>query len=260
LAVGSERYTPYNPLREPMEILTQANAILGQGQMSLAKYLFIAAEETNGQPDVHDIAGFFRHVLQRVDWRRDLHFQTRTTIDTLDYTGTGLNQGSKVVVAAAGPKQRDLPTELPGGLALPEGFSNPRVALPGVLVVSGPKCEPPAAGDRRTSDGAIERFCAAYHRDAPINQFPLIVVVDDSQFAAATLNNWLWVTFTRSNPATDVHGVESFIADKHWGCHGAVVIDARSKPHHAPPLVEDPEVTRRVDALAARGGPLHGIL
>lgn len=260
LAVGSERYTPYNPLREPMEILTQANAILGQGQMSLAKYLFIAAEEASGQPDVHDIAGFFQHVLQRVDWRRDLHFQTRTTIDTLDYSGTGLNQGSKAVVAAAGPKQRDLPTELPADLTLPEGFSSPRVALPGVLVISGPKCQPPASGEQRVSDGALERFCAAFDRNAPINRFPLIVVVDDSQFTAATLNNWLWVTFTRSNPATDVHGIESFIADKHWGCHGAMVIDARIKPHHAPPLVEDPEVTRRVDALAARGGPLHGII
>lgn len=262
LAVGSERYTPYNPLREPMEILTQANAILGQGQMSLAKFLFIAAEESGGQPDVNDIARFLQHVLQRVDWRRDLHFQTRTTIDTLDYTGTGLNQGSKVVVAAAGPKQRELPTELPDNLSLPEGFSHPRVALPGVLVLNGPKCEPSAWGDNgnRANDGATERFCAAFDRGAPINRFPLIVVVDDSGFAAATLNNWLWVTFTRANPATDVHGIEPFIADKHWGCHGSVVIDARIKPHHAPPLVEDPEVTRRVDALAARGGPLYGII
>lgn len=262
LAVGSERYTPYNPLHEPMEILTQANAILGQGQMSLAKFLFIAAEESGGQPDVNDIARFLQHVLQRVDWRRDLHFQTRTTIDTLDYTGTGLNQGSKVVVAAAGPKQRELPTELPDNLSLPEGFSHPRVALPGVLVLNGPKCEPSAWGDNgnRANDGATERFCAAFDRGAPINRFPLIVVVDDSGFAAATLNNWLWVTFTRANPATDVHGIEPFIADKHWGCHGSVVIDARIKPHHAPPLVEDPEVTRRVDALAARGGPLYGII
>lgn len=136
------------------------------------------------------------------------------------------------------------------------------MALPGVLVLNGPKCEPSAWGDNgnRANDGATERFCAAFDRGAPINRFPLIVVVDDSGFAAATLNNWLWVTFTRANPATDVHGIEPFIADKHWGCHGSVVIDARIKPHHAPPLVEDPEVTRRVDALAARGGPLYGII
>jgi len=84
--------------------------------------------------------------------------------------------------------------------------------------------------------------------------------VDDSPFATATLNNFLWTTFTRSNPASDIYGIESFVSAKHWGCHGSLVIDARSKPHHAPPLVEDPEVSRRVDALGAPGGPLHGII
>ena len=87
-----------------------------------------------------------------------------------------------------------------------------------------------------------------------------MVVVDQSDFAAQTLDNFLWTTFTRSNPAADIYGIESFLPDKHWGCFGSLVIDARSKPHHAPPLVEDPAVTRRVDALAARGGPLHGII
>jgi 4-hydroxy-3-polyprenylbenzoate decarboxylase len=93
----------------------------------------------------------------------------------------------------------------------------------------------------------------------PINPFPLIVVADDSEFTARMLNNFLWVTFTRSNPAADVHGFGEFIEQKHWGCRGSLVIDARIKPHHAPPLVEDLTVSRRVDALFARGGPLHGI-
>jgi 4-hydroxy-3-polyprenylbenzoate decarboxylase len=90
----------------------------------------------------------------------------------------------------------------------------------------------------------------------PINQFPLVVIVDDSDFAARTLNNLLWVTFTRSNPAADIFGIDAFCHDKHWGCRGSLVIDARIKPQHAPPLVEDPEVTRKIDALAARGGEL----
>ena len=68
------------------------------------------------------------------------------------------------------------------------------------------------------------------------------------------------MTFTRSNPAADVHGIEASVNDKHWGCSGSLVIDARAKPHHAPPLVEDPEVTRKVDALGARGRPLFGII
>ena len=70
----------------------------------------------------------------------------------------------------------------------------------------------------------------------------------------------MWVTFTRSNPAADVYGIGAFTSQKHWGCRGSLVIDARIKPHHAPPLVEDPAVARRVDALGAAGGPLAGII
>ena len=86
LAIGSERYTPYQSLQRPAELLTQAHAILGQGQMSLAKYLFIVNRYDDPRLDVQDIAAFFQHLLLRVDWQRDLHFQTCTTIDTLDYT------------------------------------------------------------------------------------------------------------------------------------------------------------------------------
>src|SRR3954452_5865186 len=82
LAIGSERYVPYAERAEPQEVLTQANAILGQGQLSLAKYLFIAAGEDDPALDLHDIGRFLQHVLARVDLARDLHFQTRTTIDT----------------------------------------------------------------------------------------------------------------------------------------------------------------------------------
>ena len=87
----------------------------------------------------------------------------------------------------------------------------------------------------------------------------MIVIADDSEFTARTLNNFLWVTFTRSNPASDVYGIAAATVDKHWGCAGSLVIDARRKPHHAPPLEGDPEVERRVDELAAKGGPLEGL-
>src|SRR5205085_7244531 len=76
LAIGSERYVPYAERRKPQELLTTANAILGQGQLSLAKYLLIVAKEDNPQLDIRDIPGVFRHLLERVDWRNDLHFQT----------------------------------------------------------------------------------------------------------------------------------------------------------------------------------------
>ena len=107
LAIGSERYVPYATSRTPQELLTQANAILGQGQLSLAKYLFIVAREDDPAPDIHDIPAFFRHCWKSaIDLRTNLHFQTCTTIDTLDYSGSGLNQGSKLVVAVAGPPRR----------------------------------------------------------------------------------------------------------------------------------------------------------
>jgi 4-hydroxy-3-polyprenylbenzoate decarboxylase len=263
LAIGSERYVPYAQTRKPQELLTTANAILGQGQLSLAKYLFIVAKEDDPGLDVHDIPGFFRHVLERADWANDLHFQTRTTIDTLDYSaGMGLNAGSKLVVAAAGPKRRELGATIPTDLKLPDGFSEPRVVMPGVLAVRGPK-----SGDRRQEAGGSEddpditRLCSALgSHPSLLTTHPLLVVVDDSDFAARDVGNILWVTFTRSDPANDVHGVRGFVRQKHWGCLGPLVIDARLKPHMPPPLEEDPAVGKRVDALAAPGGPLHGIV
>lgn len=253
LAVGSERYVPYARERKPQELLTCANAILGQGQLSLAKYLMIAAKEDDPNLDANNIEGIFRHILSRVQWDRDLHFQTRTTIDTLDYSGSGFNEGSKLVIAAAGPVCRELPTEIPGDFYLPDGFQNPRVVLPGVVVVQSPSF-------REQGDTGLKNFCKSFDSNSSINQFPLVVLVDDSEMASAKLKNFLWVTFTRSNPAADIDGIESFIDQKHWGCRGSLVIDARLKPHHAPPLIEDPEITRKVDQLAASGGPLHGIL
>lgn len=256
LAIGSERYVPYEApeRRRPMELLTIANAILGFGQASLAKYLMIAAGEDDPDLHLHDIANFLAHVLRRVDWSRDLHFQTATTIDTLDYSGTALNEGSKLVIAAAGPVRRELAVEVPADLNLPEGFSRPALALPGVLALAAP----PFGADRARAEADVARLTAALAGRSPAG-FPLIVLVDDSEFAARTLNNLLWTVFTRSDPARDVHGVDAFNEHKHWGCRGSLVIDARSRPGHAPPLVEDPAVTARVEALAAPGGSLHGL-
>lgn len=263
LAVGSERYVPYAAKRKPQELLTQANAILGQGQLSLAKYLFIVAKEDDPRLDVHDIGAFLRHVLERLDPETDLHFQTRTTIDTLDYSaGMGLNAGSKVVIAVAGPPRRTLGTNVPSGLHLPDGFGDVRVALPGVLAIRGPQIVPSSQhpADSEDTPPEIVRLGSVLDAQrAELDPWPLVVVVDDPEFAARNLGNFLWVTFTRSDPASDVHGAGAFTRCKHWGCRGPVVIDARLKPHMPPPLEEDRTVTKRVDALFARGGPLQGM-
>jgi 4-hydroxy-3-polyprenylbenzoate decarboxylase len=256
LAIGSERYLPYVAEKEPRELLTQANALLGQGQLSLAKYLLIADGADDPRLDLHDIAAFLKHLLERVDWSRDLHFQTRTTIDTLDYSGGGFNQGSKVVIAAAGPPRRCLPTALPAGLALPEGFTAPRLALPGVLVVQGPAWQ----GERGVPAADLVRFCQTIDPAGPLADCPLTVLVDDSDFAARTLDNLLWVAFTRSDPAADLDGAGAFVQAKHWGCRGTLVVDARLKTHHPSPLEDDPAIERRIDALGAPGGALHGLV
>lgn len=252
-AVGSERYTPYLNERRPQELLTIANHILGKNQLSLAKFLIIAARQDDPGLHTHDIAGFFRHVLERVDLTRDLHFYTRTTIDTLDYSGTDINSGSKVVIAAAGEKRRELAAEVPEGVTFPRGF-HPKIVLPGILAVECPAYRSGAATEKEVA------VLDEQLKGQDLGGFPLIVLCDDAGFTADSLDNFVWVTFTRSNPSHDIWGIRSFTEHKHWGCHGPMIIDARIKPHHAPPLVADPAVEKKVDALGARGGSLHGII
>ncbi len=253
-AIGSERYTPYQKVERPQELLTISNLILGTNQLSLAKFLFISAKEDNPGLDIHHIKDFFSHIFERIDLSRDLHFQTNTTIDTLDYTGDGLNTGSKVVFAAVGDKKRELATELPADLDLPRPFNHAKLALPGIIVVDGK-----GFSTYEEENKAIAAWAEAV-KDKDWKGIQCIVLADDAGFVAENENNFVWITFTRSNPSHDIHGVGAFTEFKHWGCKGPVIIDARSKPHHAPDLVKDEKVERRVDELGAKGGSLHGVI
>lgn len=254
LAQGSERYTPYLEKKRPQELLTIANAILGYGQMSLAKYLFIIDRADQPNLDIHDVEPYFQHVLERIDLQRDLHFHTQTSMDTLDYSGESINAGSKLVVAAVGAPRRELGREVPSDFPSLVDWKQVRVALPGVLVMSGAPYE--SSDETRRLVHALDQ---ALNPELE-QKFPLIIWADDAQFTAATLNNWLWVTFTRSNPSHDIHGIQSSVTNKHWGCRGPMIIDARIKPHHAPAVELDPEVEKRVDRLGAAGASLHGII
>lgn len=255
LAIGSERYTPYSPTKQPAEILTIANHILGTGQLSLAKFLFITADHTN-QLHTHNIAAFMQYMLERIDLKRDIHFYTNTTIDTLDYSGTGLNTGSKVVFAAYGEKIRELATDVPQSLKELQGFSNAQICLPGVVVLQASKFFSYDEVEKEMQ--MLNTQCSMLN--AQLKGIAMIVVCDDASFTAATLNNYLWVTFTRCNPSHDIYGIDSFTQHKHWGCNGPVIIDARIKPHHAPPLIPDASVEKKVDKLFEKGGSLHGII
>lgn len=273
LAIGSERYMPFREdgqMLVPEEIITQANRIIGSGQTSLAKYCIIADGSNDPGLDADDQPAFFQHVLERFDPTRDLHFQTKTTIDTLDYSGNDWNAGSKLIWAVRGAKRRELTTELPAAFNLPEGFADPRFVAPGILAVSGPaipgadpdpaRLGPFPAGPAKAVkvladedpavDAYLRRFTAADLGVAPADLLEsgvgLIVVCDDSEWMAEDFANFVWAAFTRSNPSHDLHGLGASVQHKHWGCTGPLVIDARVKPWHAPGLVPDPGVSKRV--------------
>lgn len=254
LVLGSERYTPYEARRRPRELLTAALHLLGTTQTALAKYVLLAAHEDAPGLSARDTPGFLRHMLERADFSRDLHFLTRSTGDTLDYTGSGLHEGSKLIWASAGEKRRELGLELTSAPDLPDGFCGPRVAGPGLLVLRGP-----AHGlGRGEPDPRLEELARVFASWPGREAFPLLAVVDDPEFCAASLENFLWTVFTRSDPATDSYGANARIRARHWACDAPLLLDARRKPFHAPPLEEDPAVARRAESLAAPGGPLHG--
>jgi len=260
LAIGSERYTPYAQTKQPAEILTIANHILGTGQLSLAKFLFITADETN-QLSTHNIQAYFEYVLERIDLRRDVHFYTKTTIDTLDYSGDGLNTGSKVVFAAYGNKLRELCREVPQELKELRGFENAQLCMPGVIAIQSQKSKVISQNIAEELSHQLSNSILQQSNSLATSYSPLAIIVlcDDASFTAATLNNFLWVTFTRCNPANDIYGVDEFVENKHWGCNGSLIIDARIKPHHAPILEKNIDVEKRIDKLFAKGGSLAGL-
>jgi len=255
LAIGSERYTPYNPAKQPAEILTIANHILGTGQLSLAKFLFITADDTN-HLNTHSVQHFMEYLLKRIDLTRDVHFYTNTTIDTLDYSGTGLNSGSKVVFASYGEVKRELTNEVPAALKNLQSFKNPTVCMPGVIALQTTPFTTYAAAQNEM------QILNEILMDKPeeLVSVPFIVICDDSSFMAAAINNYLWVTYTRCNPSHDIYGIDPITQFKHWGCNGPLVIDARIKPHHAPPVEKDPAIEKKIDRLFDKGGSLYGVL
>lgn len=243
LAVGSERYTPYLNNKRPAEILTQANRILGTGQLSLAKYLFIAADEKK-ELNCHDVKSFFKYIFERIDLTRDLHFQTKTSIDTLDYSGSGLNEGSKLVVACYGEKIRELSNEIPASIERWDFVSKPFMLMEGVLALQMGEF---TSYSQVSKDIRVlaDKIALSTHEFKGIVQ---IVLYNDFVFEQHNnlLNDYVWITYTRSNPSADVYGVNESTENKHWGCTGPMIIDARKKPHHAPELKMDAKVEERI--------------
>ena len=245
LAIGSERYTPYLNNKRPAEILTIANHILGTGQLSLAKFLWITAPDakSNVVLDTHNELEFFTYMLERMDFSRDLHFHTNTTIDTLDYSGENLNSGSKLVLAAYGDSIRTLATTIPD--AIQQLNADAHLIMPGVIALNASKMNTGLLQTLLNGLGTelLEKLGVA-----------ILVLTEDAAWMAADMNNFLWAAFTRANPSHDIDGVDAFVNKKHWGCKGPMIIDATIKKHHAPPVVKDAEVEKRVDAILEKYG------
>jgi 4-hydroxy-3-polyprenylbenzoate decarboxylase len=255
LAIGSERYTPYTPTKQPAEILTIANHILGTGQLSLAKFLFITADDSN-KLTTANIQLYLQYILQRVNLLRDIHFYTNTTIDTLDYSGTSINSGSKVVVAAYGEIIRSLATEVPACLQHLQYFEAPEIVMPGVIALKVSPFQSYATTVKEID--ILNNLLQS--KTGELQTVPVLVICDDAAFVSETLRNFLWVTFTRCNPSHDIYGIGSSTINKHWGCKGPLVFDARIKPHHAPPVMTDAATEKKIEKFFNKGGSLYSIL
>lgn len=199
------------------EALAAAFRILGEGQLSLTKFLLV----TDTPRDLRDFRGTLEHVLARAVWERDLFIFDHTAMDTLDYTGSGLNRGSKGVLLGLGAPKRDLPGEfrLPAGESLPLGISEARAFCAGCLVVQGvPFVDEPYQAARVAGAAVFAGW-------------PLVVLAGDVSIAASS-ERFLWATFTRFAPGTDVYAARTDVQQHHLAYSPPIVIDARMKPHY----------------------------
>jgi 4-hydroxy-3-polyprenylbenzoate decarboxylase len=277
LAIGSERYTPFLENKKPAEILTIANHILGTGQLSLAKFVWITAEakkskgnnskdtnsfenkttgisvnvnDSNVKPlDVINVPEFLQYMLSRMDFSNDLHFYTNTTMDTLDYSGDGLNTGSKLVLAAYGDVRRELATSIPENIKVLN--ANASLIMPGVIAVNAVNT---VNAETISILSIQEKLKGQGETLLEHDGVAMIIITEDATWMAAEINNFIWAAFTRTNPSKDIEGVDSYISNKHWGCKGPLIFDATIKKHHAPAVVKDNEVEKKVSAILSKYG------
>jgi UbiD family decarboxylase len=221
-AVVKERYA--------REALSSAFRILGEGQLSLTKFLLVTDEPV----DLRDFPRTLEHLLARTRPETDLYVFGNTAMDTLDYTGPAVNRGSKGVWLGLGPAVRELPRAFAPAVPPPPDVTDVRVFCGGCLVVGGP----PFAAD----PGAAERFAA----HPAFAGWPLVVLTDEPARAAKSPINFLWTTFTRFEPAADIHAAEKRIVRNHLAYRGPIVIDARLKPGFPKELTCRDDIARLV--------------
>ncbi len=220
--------------RYPREAFAAAMRILGEGQLSLTKFLII----TDGEVDITDFGLLWRHVLERVNWQTDLFVFDNVSQDTLDYTGPSVNKGSKAVLMGLGKDPvRKLPQEFKG--QLPDGCDKPEVFLPGTLVLQCRAYESdPELGGKVAGHGGLE-------------EWPVVLLVDDSRAATISMKEFLWTFFTRFEPAGDIYGNKPESRRFHTRLKEPIVFDCRMKPWYPPVLEVDEETNQKVDGKIA---------
>lgn len=205
------------------EALSAGFRILGEGQLTLTKFLLL----TDTPQDLRDFRSLFEHILARVDWRRDLHIFSQTAFDTLDYASGKINHGSKAILMGLGEAKRELAREFNG--ALPSDIKAAERFCGGCLVVEGPSYE--------EESGLAERVATS----GAFDDWQLIVLHDNIEFARST-DKFLWATWTRFDPASDIYAKTIETKNNHIGYTAPIVIDARMKPWY-PKEVEPREDT-----------------
>ena len=219
--------------RYPREAMVTAFRVLGEGQLSLTKFLLV----TSAPVDLSDFPATLEAVLARFRPQTDLYVFSNLSMDTLDYTGPAVNEGSKGVLLGVGEPVRELARSFQG--ALPQGVEKPVVFCGGCLVLQASAY----AQDTALPERVVE---AAAAEGSGLAAFQLIVLVDDSALATRTTARFLWTAFTRFEPAADLHGRQS--VHRHHLVHdGPLVLDARMKPTYPEELFCDPETAATVD-------------
>nr|WP_245339374.1 UbiD family decarboxylase [Paenibacillus shirakamiensis] len=212
------------------EALVAGFRILGEGQLSLTKFLML----TNVPVELSDFKTLLRTILERFDPRTDLLIFNKTSNDTLDYTGLHLNHGSKAILIGVGDPVRELPREYTEG-----DIAEITEIAPfhdGCLVVSGASYEEEPELAERVLGRLRERGTA----------WPMVVLTDHAHAVAQTSNAFLWTVFTRFNPATDIFA-DAEVKQHHLSYSLPIVIDARMKPGYPDELFAREDIVKLVN-------------
>ncbi len=215
--------------RYKREAMASAFRILGEGQLSLTKFILL----TDRLVDLKDFRATLEHVLARTDPRTDLYVFSNLSMDTLDYTGPVVNEGSKGVWLGLGDPIRDLPRAFAPVTPPPSDVTEVRVFCGGCLVV----------GTRSYADDPQAPARVAAH--PAFAGWPLVVVSDEPERATRSDMNFLWTTFTRFEPA-DIHSAAQHVVRNHIAYEPPVVIDARMKPWYPAEVTCRPDVAATV--------------